>query len=180
MHPKWFVLSSVYNILCIRQATLPILMLYMNNGSSYKRLTFCICICNCIIFPFAGGPLCFYWLSACVGSHEKREGQVKAKGDLLFEKFSIISWLLLPFKIGCEMYVTQVDMISLGTYLKRFNFKLHSKQVGKKMFTFNWTRTWDWKKNTSFGGPKTCHMVWSVKIPHSHAHGHHLHTKSST
>ena len=25
--------------------------------------------------------------------------------------------------------MAQVDMISLGTYLKRFNFKLHAKQV---------------------------------------------------
>ena len=99
-----------------------------------KRVTFCICICFCFcccirimttssMFPFAGRPLCFYWLSACVGPHEEREGQAKAKGDLLFEKWFIIScfsklyvkyvaqvicfweivYYMLTFKIICEI-----------------------------------------------------------------------------
>ena len=116
-----------------------------------KRITFCICICICIcfsfcccirimtissMFPFAGGPLCFYWLSTCVGSDEKREGQVKARGDLFHE---IVHYILTLYVI----YVAQVDMISLGTYLKRFNFKLHSRQVGNCLSCFNWTRTFE-------------------------------------
>ena len=99
---------------------------------------------------FTGGSLCFYRLSTCAGSHEKREGQVKTKGEKCYfvpiknicflgisgikQKITYygLSNSMLTFaalKIVYNLLVTQIDMISLGTYLKRFNFKLHAKQV---------------------------------------------------
>ena len=103
------------------------------------------------LFPFPGGSLCCFRLFACAGSHEKGEGQVEAKGGNRNIRFSNeISWQFVhtyDWNQNVSMYVNigyhskcvfppKVDMISLGTYLKRFNFKLHAKQVRKHFARF--------------------------------------------
>ena len=78
-----------------------------------------------------GGSLRCHWFSSCAWPDEKRKGPAKAKGKNhnFFgsdaAKRIFFGWC----KTDKILDTLKVDIISLGTYLKRFNFRTHSKQV---------------------------------------------------
>ena len=80
-----------------------------------------------------GGSLRCYWFSSCAWPHEKRKGPAKAKGKnhnflaAMQPKESLMDGAKLTTFLALTSL--KVDIISLGTYLKRFNFRTHSKQV---------------------------------------------------
>ena len=80
-----------------------------------------------------GGSLRCHWFSSCAWPDEKRKGPAKAKGKNHNYFGGVAAKRIFDGWCKTDKFLAltslKVDIISLGTYLKRFNFRTHSKQV---------------------------------------------------
>ena len=101
-----------------------------------------------------GGSLRCYWFSSRAWPHEKRKGPAEAKGKNHNYFGGVAAKWMAGAKLTKILALTslKVDIISLGTYLKRFNFRTHSKQVNiRDNLVKHWLRGGSKKNSISFG-----------------------------